>query len=311
MRALIDQRLVQPDPFAPLQHHLGRDPRLGQLARAATARAAAWRRCDRSWRAACGPAPPGCRPARPHAPRTPRRRSPRPRTANPCSPPPPSPPARRSPCSATSSSNQRRNRSRSGCHTRPRHTSPDSTSNASKVIWPRCRSNPHTMLIRDLLDAAVGMIQQPNGCRGGPACVLGPCPYRGRGRGQAAKGANQRSKAPESQVRPALTPPLPNVFSDQIRNRGNGGKLSGRGTSLFSPPDRTPPFPLTCAFAFSRVRRAIRQRKSRYHRSGRVHTWNVPGYGRVGLTGVVRGHSVMVPCEDLAEQARSSPEEEG
>ena len=31
-RALIDQRLVQPGPFAPLQHRVGRDPRCRQLA---------------------------------------------------------------------------------------------------------------------------------------------------------------------------------------------------------------------------------------------------------------------------------------
>ena len=40
-----------------------------------------------------------------------------------------------------------------GDHRRPRQSSPVSSTRASKVICPRCRSSPHTMAMRDLLGA--------------------------------------------------------------------------------------------------------------------------------------------------------------
>jgi hypothetical protein len=107
-------------------------------------------------RAAAAPVPP---PRRAHLLRRPgnRRRS----TANATSPL-----ARR----ATSSRSHRRNRARSGCPIRPRHSSPDPTSSVSKVICRRCRSNPHTIAIRDLLDRE-RTLGKPHGC-----------PRTGRGR---------------------------------------------------------------------------------------------------------------------------------
>ena len=132
--SLIDQRLVEPHPFAPLQHAPSAGSTTRAARRTATTRAASGRRNGRSWRAACGPAPPACRPAPPECASNPAaaissttyRQPVQPSTAiaTGC------PLARR----ATSRHSQRRNRSRSGCHTRPRHTSPDSVSTASKVI---------------------------------------------------------------------------------------------------------------------------------------------------------------------------------
>jgi hypothetical protein len=126
-------------------------------------------------RAAAAPVPP---PRRAHLLRRPgnRRRS----TANATSPL-----ARR----ATSSRSHRRNRARSGCPIRPRHSSPEPTSTVSKVICRRCRSNPHTIAIRDLL-ARVRTLGKPHGCprtrRGGPHTlnVLGwvlAAPFLGSG----------------------------------------------------------------------------------------------------------------------------------
>jgi len=93
--ALVEQRLVEPHPFPPLQHRLRWDPVLGQIPALEQVPQQPGRRCERSWRASCGPGRPGCRPAPPHGPRSRRRRSPRPHSAIRCSPRRPAPLARR------------------------------------------------------------------------------------------------------------------------------------------------------------------------------------------------------------------------
>ncbi len=115
---LIEQRLVQPDPFPPLQHDRRWNPRLGQLAAlqqlAQQPRVGAIRLGVMLLALACVSAGSATCTSNPAA------TTPRPRSASPCIPPPPSPPAARRPggrrrLAATVAG------SRSGGQTRPHH----------------------------------------------------------------------------------------------------------------------------------------------------------------------------------------------